>query len=168
MGKSRVSRADKVLSHLRLREGDRERVYLDSLGKLTCGVGHLLTSGEVEEYPWGVIVPEDIRNEWLRKDCDVAIEAARRQVKELGLVGSAREIMLNALVSVNFQLGTSWRRKFPGAWRAMCNGEWDKAIDNLKWVNPAKKDRKSLWFQQTPVRVFDFIKAISGVVACTR
>ena len=41
---------DRFLSHLSEREGFREDVYLDSLGKLTGGTGHLLTVLERAEY----------------------------------------------------------------------------------------------------------------------
>ena len=34
------------LEHLELREGNIDHVYLDTLGKPTCGVGHLLTEEE--------------------------------------------------------------------------------------------------------------------------
>ena len=38
----------KLYEHMKLREGYREDVYLDTLGKPTCGIGHLLTKEENE------------------------------------------------------------------------------------------------------------------------
>ena len=41
------------LEHLEHREGNEECVYLDTLGKPTCGVGHLLTERERQVYQVG-------------------------------------------------------------------------------------------------------------------
>ena len=46
------------LEHLELREGNKECVYLDSLNKPTCGVGHLLTERERQVYKVGDKVSE--------------------------------------------------------------------------------------------------------------
>ena len=56
------------LEHLELREGNEERVYLDSLGKPTCGVGHLLTERERQVYQVGDEVSEEQRTAWLEAD----------------------------------------------------------------------------------------------------
>ena len=47
------------LEHLELREGNEECVYLDTLGKPTCGVGHLLTERERQVYQVGDKVSEE-------------------------------------------------------------------------------------------------------------
>ena len=68
--------------------------------------------------------------------------------------------MVEALASVNFQLGTGWRRKFPSAWKALKSGNYDEAIDQVIYQNPKNKSKKSAWSTQTPTRVNDFVNAI--------
>lgn len=149
-----------VVGHMQLREGNIAKSYADSLGFLTGGVGHLLTEEEAEKYPLGTEIPEAVREEWLELDLGHAIRKAIKQVGELALSGNRKTIMVNALVSVIFQLGAGWLHNFPGAWKALKAHDWDLAIDQLLWVNPKTKEKRSLWYRQTPVRVKDFIKAI--------
>ena len=40
-----------LYKHIELREGCKKVVYLETLGKPTGGIGHLLTKKEVELYP---------------------------------------------------------------------------------------------------------------------
>ena len=56
------------LEHLELREGNVEYVYLDTLGKPTCGVGHLLTEDECSLYYIDQVVDKEIRDQWLEED----------------------------------------------------------------------------------------------------
>ena len=95
--------------HLKHREGFRDEVYLDTLGKPTCGVGHLLSPAENEQYNIGDTVPQDILDEWLLQDSNKAWQAATAQIEEIGITNT--EFTL-ALASVNFQLGTRWTNKF--------------------------------------------------------
>ena len=39
---------EKLFKHIELREGYKQSVYLDVLGKATCGIGHLLSKHSVE------------------------------------------------------------------------------------------------------------------------
>lgn len=49
-----------LIDHLRLREGWRTKVYLDSLGKPTVGMGHLLTGKDINKYSVGVTIADNI------------------------------------------------------------------------------------------------------------
>ena len=57
----------KVYEHMKLREGYKNEVYLDTLGKATCGIGHLLTASEKQDYPVGTEVDDYIVKEWYLK-----------------------------------------------------------------------------------------------------
>ena len=74
-----------ILEHLRSREGSVSESYLDSLGKLTGGVGHLMSPEEQELYPEGTFIPEDVRQNWLSADSRTAFDAANEQMSELGI-----------------------------------------------------------------------------------
>ena len=143
------------LEHLELREGNEERVYLDSLGKPTCGVGHLLTERERQVYQVGDEVSEEQRTAWLEADAAKAWEAAAQQIEDLGIEQAEFIIVLG---SVNFQLGTRWMDKFPSAYKALKNKDYDEAIRQVS--TGSGKDGQSKWKEQTPVRVEDFVIAI--------
>ena len=145
------------LEHLKDREGFRNYVYADSLKKLTAGTGHLLTADELLKYKKGDKIDETITAGWLEKDSATAYNAAISQAKEAGITDQA---FIEALGSVNFQLGTGWRDKMPKAWKAIKAGKFDEAINQIQFKSGEKGTEKSNWSTQTPVRVEDFSDAL--------
>ena len=141
--------------HLRLREGYREEVYLDTLGKATCGTGHLLSPEENAQYAVGDTIDTAVLDRWLEEDADLAWNAAAQQLQDLNI---EKPEFIVALGSVNFQLGTQWMNKFPSACQALLNKDYDEAIRQVS--TGSGKDGQSKWKEQTPVRVEDFVKAI--------
>ena len=133
------------LEHLEHREGNEECVYLDTLNKPTCGVGHLLTEKERQVYRVGDKVSQKQRNEWLKKDAAMAWEAAAQQMQDLRIEDTA---FIIALGSVNFQ----------SAYRALGNKDYDEAIRQVS--TGSGRNGQSKWKEQTPVRVEDFVLAI--------
>jgi len=148
----------KLQKHLMDREGYREEVYLDSLGKPTSGIGHLLSAGENLEYKEGDVIPKEQIDTWFKKDVDTAVNAATNQARELGVDNEDFKV---ALTSVNYQLGTSWNKKFPSAYKALKEGNYEEAI---KQINENSKGKPSAWREQTPTRVNDFQDAIKGLI----
>lgn len=136
-----------------LREGERLKVYADSLGKPTVGIGHLVVPSD------NLKLGDKITKEQSRKlfiaDSAKAERAALKQIKEMKLdqIDGANEFMC-ALISVNFQLGTNWNKKFTNTYAAIVRGDYAQAVHNIK---------KSLWHKQTPVRTNDFIAAIDAL-----
>ena len=143
------------LEHLEVREGNEERIYLDTLGKPTCGVGHLLSLEECGEYEIGQNVSQTTRDKWLEEDAQKAWDAAAQQIQDLAIEDPK---FIVALGSVNFQLGTHWMDKFPSAYKALSSKDYDEAIRQVS--TGSGKDGQSKWKEQTPVRVEDFVKAI--------
>ena len=146
---------NEFLEHLKLREGCRHDVYLDTLNKPTCGVGHLLTEEECKLYEVYENVDKKIRDKWLEEDAQKAWDAAGQQLQDLDI--DNLEFII-ALGSVNFQLGTSWMNKFPSAYRALKEKDYNEAIKQVS--TGSGKDGQSRWKEQTPVRVEDFVTAI--------
>ena len=144
--------------HLLDREGFRDYVYEDSLGKLTAGVGHLLTAEEKEKYPEGSEIPEELIKSWYKKDTKKAKASALSQLEELGELKDPRNLQA-ALESVNFQLGVNWRTKFPTAWEHMKSGNWDGAEQEIRFTEE-DSGTQSDWNKQTPTRVRDFVEAL--------
>ena len=141
--------------HLRLREGYREEVYLDTLDKPTCGTGHLLSPEENAQYAVGDTIDTAVLDRWLEEDSEKAWNAAAQQLQDLNI---EKPEFIIALGSVNFQLGTQWMNKFPSAYKALQNKDYDDAIRQVS--TGSGKDGQSRWMEQTPVRVKDFIEAI--------
>ena len=147
------------LDHLEHREGFRDYVYPDSLKKLTGGIGHLLTIEDLKDYKEGDKIPETVTRKWLAEDSTKAYNAAISQAKEAGITDQA---LIEALGSVNFQLGTGWRKKMKNAWTAIKAGEFDEAINQIKFKSGEKGTEKSKWFKDTPVSVEDFAAALKS------
>ncbi|MGZ9109020.1 MAG: glycoside hydrolase family protein [Micavibrio sp.] len=137
--------------HLMVREGYRTKVYRDSLGKPTVGVGHLVLPGD--NLKVGDVISEARVQEFLDKDARGAWNAAQSQAAEAGITDTC---FIIALASVNFQLGTGWTKKFPSTWNMIKSGKYLEAANALNGT---------LWQRQTPVRVQDFQKALRDLDA---
>lgn len=135
---------------LRLREGVRNVVYRDSLGKPTVGIGHLVLADD------GLAVGDRIDDarvsELFAIDGAHALDAAREQAAEAGIDD---EDFLPYLGSVNFQLGIHWTGKFPNTWAMVVAGDYEDAADALE---------NTAWNRQTPDRVKDFQGALRRLV----
>ena len=147
------------LDHLKLREGYRDNVYLDTLGNPTCGVGHVLTSEEQTKFATGDVVKANVIDNWLSEDAQNAWFSAIQQLNDLGL--NNLDFLL-ALGSVNFQLGTNWKNKFPSAYKALKDRNYEEAISQIS--TGSGTNGQSKWKEQTPVRVEDFINAINKLI----
>jgi len=141
-----------LTDHLKLREGWREAVYLDSKGFPTAGIGHLLTEPEKKQYKVGDKVPAATLEAWTQADAKNAYAAATAQASTLGISDSS---FINALASVNFQLGTKWNSIHKKTWAHMVAHEWEKA---------ALEVQGSSWYSQTHVRVQDFQAALRALI----
>lgn len=128
---------------MKLREGLVLRWYPDSLGKMTGGYGHLQKKGEEK-----LVVTQELADKWLSEDITKARAGAAKQV---ALMVFATEHLREVLVSVNYQLGTSWYLDFYSTWPLIQSGQFAKAAQALM---------SSKWYRQTPVRTKDFIAAL--------
>ena len=115
----------------------------------------MLTEDECSLYYIDQVVDKEIRDQWLQEDAAKAWEAAAQQIEDLGIEDAEFIIVLG---SVNFQLGTRWMDKFPSAYKALKNKDYDEAIRQVS--TGSGKDGQSKWKEQTPVRVEDFVTAI--------
>lgn len=134
--------------HAIKREGLSNVVYLDTLGKKTGGIGHLLTPAEREQYNVGDGITKKQVEQWFEQDSHKARRYAEAQAAEIGITAPW---FIVALISVNFQLGGRWTKEFRTTYPAIVRHDFDTAIKNLT---------KSKWMKQTPVRVEDFIQAL--------
>lgn len=137
---------ERIIEHLRLREGERLWVYLDHLGNPTVGVGHLVMPND--KLKVGDRITKARSEKFLVNDMQLALNAARDQAKKIGI---ETDDFILALTSVNFQLGVGWPKVFHTSFPKLVAGDWQGAIRGFE---------DSVWAEQTPVRVNDFVKAI--------
>jgi lysozyme len=127
-------------------EGVRSRVYLDTRGNLTVGIGHRVTPADGLKLGQSV-TPEQI-DAYFLQDGGSALGRARDQARQAGI---SDPNFIPSLASVNFQLGHKWPGSFPKTWAALSSGDYSTA---------AMEAGRSNWMKQTPKRVRSFQDAI--------
>ena len=141
---------DRLMESVKKHEGYRNKVYLDTLGKRTVGVGHLC----VEDF-WmdGVEYEEDFLMEILQKDLQEAIRGARSLMENHGCADidePAEEI----LIEMVFQLGMTGVSKFKKMW---------KALAELNYIGASYEMLDSRWSKQTPNRAKAMAKTMKEI-----
>ena len=142
--------SERLLESVKKHEGYRNKVYLDTLGKRTVGVGHLC----VEDF-WmdGVEYEEDFLMEILEKDLQEAIRGARSLMEDHGCADideQAEEI----LIEMVFQLGMTGVSKFKKMW---------KALAELNYIGASYEMLDSRWSKQTPNRAKAMAKTMKEI-----
>ena len=137
---------DSVKQH----EGYRNKVYLDTLGKRTVGVGHLCVEDfweDDKEYE------EKFLMEILQKDLQHAIRGARSLMEEHGCA-DIDEKAEELLIEMVFQLGMTGVSKF----RKM----WD-ALSEKNYIGASYEMLDSRWAKQTPNRAKAMAKTMKEI-----
>ena len=136
----------KITDELRARvqdhEGLRTSVYLDSLGKKTVGIGHLVLPHEEERFAEGVEIPLEQIMEIFEMDLNRAAAGADSLIEEC-IGHDLPEQIGEVILEMVFQLGTNGVRKFKKMWKAMRVKDWRTAAAEMK---------SSRWHSQTPKR----------------
>ena len=130
---------DKLLESVKRHEGYRNKVYLDTLGKRTVGVGHLC----VEEF-WedDKEYEEKFLMDILEADLQNAIKGAKDLMAEHGCM-DIDEVAEEIIIEMIFQLGKTGVSKFKNMW---------KALSALEYSTAAMEMLDSRWAKQTPNR----------------
>ena len=141
---------DRLKDSVKQHEGYRNKVYLDTLGKRTVGVGHLCVEDfweDDKEYE------EKFLMEILQKDLQQAIRGARSLMEDHGCADideQAEEI----LIEMVFQLGKNGVSKFRNMW---------KALAELNYVGASYEMLDSRWAKQTPNRAKAMAKTMKEI-----
>ena len=131
-------------------EGYRNKVYLDTLGKRTVGVGHLCVEDfweDDKEYE------ENFLMTILEKDLETAIKGSKELMEEhecSDIDDLAKEI----IVEMIFQLGKTGVSKFRNMW---------KALSELNYVGASFEMLDSRWAKQTPNRANGMADLMKGI-----
>ena len=129
-----------ISSDLLRHEGLVYEVYLDSEGKLTMGIGHMIKVGDPEfKKPVGTPVSEERIREAFKQDLVNAI----RDVEDVfPAVGNYPDNVQRVLVNMMFNLGKPRFNKFEDMIEAVHNEDWNAAADamiNSKWFCQVKQ-----------------------------
>ena len=130
---------ERLMESVKKHEGYRNKVYLDTLGKRTVGVGQLCVEDfweddkEYEEKFLMEILAEDLQN---------AIKGAR-ELKEEHSCTDIDEIAQEIIVEMVFQLGKNGVSKFKNMW---------KALSEHNYTGASYEMLDSKWAKQTPNR----------------
>ena len=128
---------DRLLQSVKQHEGYRNKVYKDTLGKRTVGVGHLCVEDfweDNKEYP------EEMLMNILKDDLKNAIQGSERLLKDCLVLDSlAREIIIEMV----FQLGETGVSKFRNMLKALKVPDYQTA--SIEMLD-------SKWAKQTPNR----------------
>ena len=141
---------DRLKDSVKQHEGYRNKVYLDTLGKRTVGVGHLCVEDfweDDKEYD------EKFLMEILQKDLQQAIRGARSLMEEHGCA-DIDEKAEELLIEMVFQLGMTGVSKF----RKM----WD-ALSEKNYIGASYEMLDSRWAKQTPNRANAMAKTMKEI-----
>ena len=142
---------ERLLESVKKHEGYRNKVYLDTLGKRTVGVGHLCVEDfweDDKEYE------ESFLMEILQKDLQEAIRGAKELMEEHGCADideRAEEI----LIEMVFQLGMTGVSKFRNMW---------KCLSELNYLGASFEMLDSRWAKQTPNSAKDMAEQMKACV----
>ena len=136
---------DRLLKSVKQHEGYRNKVYLDSLGKRTVGVGHLCVEDHWED---NKEYSEKYLMNILKDDLKNAIEGAEELCSDCP---DLDDLAKETIVEMIFQLGKTGVSKFRNMWKALKQSppQYDVAATEML---------DSRWAKQTPGRA----KEMSG------
>ena len=141
---------DRLLESVKKHEGYRNKVYLDTLGKRTVGVGHLCVEDfweDDKEYE------EKFLMEILQKDLQQASCGARSLMEKhdcADIDEQAEEI----LIEMVFQLGMTGVSKFRKMWDALAE---------KNYIGASYEMLDSRWSKQTPNRAKAMAKIMKEI-----
>jgi len=129
---------EKLLASVKKHEGYRNKVYLDTLGKRTVGVGHLCVEDfweDDKEYE------EKFLMTILEHDLQSAIKSAEELCEGYNISDDAKIIIIEMI----FQLGKSGVSKFRNMWKALAEDPPNYHVASIEMLD-------SRWAKQTPNR----------------
>ena len=140
----------RLLKSVKKHEGYRNKVYLDTLGKRTVGVGHLCVEDfweDDKEYE------EKFLMTILEHDLQTAIKSAKQLIAEHGCM-DMDEVAEEIIIEMVFQLGKTGVSKFKNMW---------KALSGLDYTTAAMEMLDSRWAKQTKNRAEAMSAEMAGI-----
>ena len=130
---------ERLLKSVKAHEGYRNKVYLDSLGKRTVGVGHLCVEDHWED---NKEYSEEMLMKVLKDDLKNAIQGAERLCSKCP---DLDDLAKETIIEMVFQLGETGVKKFRNMWKALQHDPPNYERASLEMLD-------SRWASQTPGR----------------
>ncbi len=143
---------ERLLQSVKDHEGYRNKVYLDTLGKRTVGVGHLCIEDfweDDKEYE------EKFLMTILEHDVQTAIKGAEDLMQEHGC-SDIDDLAKELIIEMVFQLGKTGVSKFRNMW---------KHLSAMEYSSAASEMLDSRWAKQTPNRAQNMSNKMSSIGA---
>jgi len=120
---------ERLKEELIIDEGVKHELYLDHLGLLTFGVGHLVTEND-PEYGGSVgdKVSESRVDECFIKDIGTVVIDCKRLYQEFEELPEEVQLIL---ANMMFNMGFPRLSKFKNMNKAILDGDWNKAADEM-------------------------------------
>ena len=135
---------EKLIEQIKLHEGYRARVYADSLGIDTIGIGFAIKDLELSEEVCDIILKEKL------------VDLYSRVKRKFPFFEKLPEEIQDVLLNMCYQMGVTGVSKFKKMLAAMKAGDWTEAADQAL---------DSRWAKQTPHRakeLSDIVRNYSG------
>lgn len=106
---------------------------------ITGGIGHQLSKEELETYPRGTAIPDDVVANWFKTDMEEANTSLTRilEKKKVRVPDEVFDVLLN----MSFNLGEKNLLEFDDMWSAVEVGDWQTVSDEMrdsKWAKDVK------------------------------
>nr|5XSZ_A Chain A, Lysophosphatidic acid receptor 6a,Endolysin,Lysophosphatidic acid receptor 6a [synthetic construct] len=143
-----------IFEMLRIDNGLRLKIYKNTEGYYTIGIGHLLTkspslNAAKSELDKAIgrntngVITKDEAEKLFNQDVDAAVRGILRNAKLKPVYDSLDAVRRAALINMVFQMGETGVAGFTNSLRMLQQKRWDEAAVNLA---------KSRWYNQTPNR----------------
>ena len=142
-----------IEKQLTVDEGEVLSVYADSLGKLTCGKGHLLLESDGIPMVVGTPISQEQCDALFQNDLNHAITHCEILFPALM---TYPEVAQDSLVNMIFNLGQAGLAKFVHFCAAVRNEDWEEAVAQLEGTP---------WQKQVGQRADRIIAAFSSLIA---
>nr|4DKL_A Chain A, Mu-type opioid receptor, lysozyme chimera [synthetic construct] len=150
----RLKSVRNIFEMLRIDEGLRLKIYKNTEGYYTIGIGHLLTkspslNAAKSELDKAIgrntngVITKDEAEKLFNQDVDAAVRGILRNAKLKPVYDSLDAVRRAALINMVFQMGETGVAGFTNSLRMLQQKRWDEAAVNLA---------KSRWYNQTPNR----------------
>lgn len=141
-----IDTKQRIKSH----EGIIMRVYSDSLGLKTLGIGHLLT--DKDDFEEGVTYPMEVINKLFEEDYNIAFNDAHDLLEDKDIPYDP--MVESVLIEMAFQLGLPRLKKFIKFIQGLQEEDYKKAADEMI---------DSRWAKQTPARAYELSTLIRNI-----
>ena len=155
-------------------EGFEDLPYYDTKGSLTSGFGFNLEdphvrsllpnnyiraiSGDTTQSP---VMDKKMADPVFNSLMDNAKKDAKNYLGEK--YDTIDEDARNVLDDLSYNIGATKLKKFDGFKKALISGDYDRAAEELKWVDPDKKNKLTPYWTETKTRARDHYNSLKDI-----